>query len=198
MRPQLKIITVSNIISFIRLLIAFPLLFLFKDNNTFNSYRILIVFLLIIAFITDVMDGYLARKRGEVTEFGKIIDPVADKVLVFVIVFSLFLLHELPNYLFWVILLRDLLILIGGIIFSLKLKKVLPSNLIGKITVFIIGFLLMTIILGIDKELWVYKYLIYLSILFSIISVLAYLIRAIEAIKWSKNESDKITEFYKN
>ena len=90
--------------------------------------------------LTDVLDGYLARKLNQVTEVGKIIDPLADKAAMAVIVVKLFSIGEISAFFFLLIIIRDLLIFIGGIYVSKKLGRVLPSNKLGKLTVLFIGF----------------------------------------------------------
>ena len=61
---------------FIPIFMAFSL----YDFALYSNYIALGIFIL--AFITDVLDGYLARKTGQITDFGKIMDPLADKLLV--------------------------------------------------------------------------------------------------------------------
>ena len=51
--------------------------------------------------ITDMLDGYLARKFNEVTELGKIIDPLADKIAIGVIILKLYLIGIIPRVLFY-------------------------------------------------------------------------------------------------
>ncbi len=69
-----------------------------------------------IAAITDILDGYLARKFNQVTEFGKIIDPLADKIAIGAIIIKLFIIGVIPLYYFFMIIVRDVLIFLGGII----------------------------------------------------------------------------------
>lgn len=125
--------TLSNLLSFIRLLLAIPMAGLILGEQYAAA-----VILGIIAIITDLMDGYLARKLNQVSEFGKIIDPVADKVLVGTIAVCLILIGRLPMWFVIAVLVRDVLILLGGIYASSKIKFVIPSNYAGKITVLLI------------------------------------------------------------
>ncbi|MCL4280190.1 MAG: CDP-alcohol phosphatidyltransferase family protein, partial [Ignavibacteriaceae bacterium] len=132
--------------------------------------------------ITDILDGYLARKLNQITEFGKIIDPLADKVLVVFVVFNLFLIGDIPEYYFYLIVARDFLILIGGLIVSKKLGKVLPSDYLGKATVLAISFTLLMILLNVDRQSLPYLILYYLSILLIFISFINYVIKAIKSL----------------
>ncbi len=179
--------TKSNLLSLLRLLLVIPLWILFNNINSGNN-RIIIICICLFATITDILDGYLARKFNEITEMGKIIDPLADKVVIGFVVLELFWLNEVPTYYFWMIVGRDVLIFIGGIIISKKLGRVLPSNMLGKITVISIGLVLLFILFQVDRHTIYFRGLYLISILLIFSSLIGYLIRSIEFIKQKKNE----------
>ena len=183
-----EIYTVSNGISFLRFLLIIPLWFLLDSYQT-QSIRNITFALCVFAAATDVLDGYLARKLNQVTEVGKIIDPLADKAAMAVIVVKLFLIGEISAFFFLTIILRDLFIFIGGIFISKKLGRVLPSNKLGKITVLFIGFVILFILIGADKSSFYYTFFYYSSIILMFISLIAYIYRALEFIKRRNNES---------
>ena len=175
-----KIFNVSNSLSFLRLFLVIPAWIAF--NNFDQTSRYIVAGIGIFAAITDILDGYLARKLNQITEFGKIIDPLADKVLVVFVVLNLFLIGDIPDYYFYLIVVRDLLILIGGLIVSKKLGKVLPSDYIGKATVLAISFTLLMILLNVNKQNPAYLILFYLSILLIFISFINYVIKAVKTL----------------
>jgi CDP-diacylglycerol--glycerol-3-phosphate 3-phosphatidyltransferase len=80
---------------------------LFHGTGVETSWRVAAWAVFALACITDRFDGELARKRGLVTEFGKLADPIADKALVGASLISLSLLHELPWWVTVVILVRE-------------------------------------------------------------------------------------------
>lgn len=146
--------------------------------------------MIIVIWISDLLDGYFARKRNEISELGKIIDPLADKITVISITLILLVQGLIPAWFFIIIILRDILILTGGIYIKNKHKIVLPSNWAGKISVFIIGFTLFSAIIKtgliesalfstypIDKLELYYKLLLLLSITVSVFSIIIYLKR---------------------
>lgn len=182
-------INLPNFISLFRLLLAIPFYFSLSNLHVDIIYRYVVFGLIILAFITDILDGYIARKKKIITEFGKIIDPFADKVLVISIVTMLYVLDELPAIYFWIIIGRDIIIFIGGILVSKKIGKVLPSNLLGKITVLIIGFFIIATIADLAETNFIYRFLFYFSIIMSFASVVAYALRAYEFLKWKNDGS---------
>lgn len=175
-----KIFNASNSLSFLRLLLVIPAWIAFSNFDKSSRYTVAAIG--IFAAITDILDGYLARKLNQITEFGKIIDPLADKVLVVFVVFNLFLIGDIPEYYFYLIVARDFLILIGGLIVSKKLGKVLPSDYLGKATVLAISFTLLMILLNVDRQSLPYLILYYLSILLIFISFINYVIKAIKSL----------------
>ena len=147
--------------------------------------------LITIGYISDIMDGYLARKLNEVSELGKIIDPLADKICIVAIIIILYLSEQISTFYFAVIVLRDVIIFFGGILVSKKIGKVLPSNLLGKITVISIGFFIIAIVLDLKAHsLLLFDILYYLSIVLSFASVAGYALRAYEIINWNKKSED--------
>jgi cardiolipin synthase len=173
------IFTISNGISFLRLLLVIPFWYLL-DHLDSQSIRYITFALCLFAAATDILDGYLARKFNQVTEVGKIIDPLADKSAMALIVIKLYLVGEIQGFYFYSIIIRDLLIFIGGIYVTKKIGKVLPSNYLGKITVLIIGTVILFILIGLSKENFVFITFYYLSVLLIFISLIAYFIRAKE------------------
>jgi phosphatidylglycerophosphate synthase len=129
------------------------------------------------------MDGYLARKMDQITEFGKIIDPLADKICIGVIITKLFLINQLPAYYFFMIIGRDILIFLGGILLTKRLGKVLPSNMLGKITVLVIGIVIILIFLQVDRQSKYYISILGISLFLITVSFAGYVIRAVEFLK---------------
>jgi CDP-diacylglycerol--glycerol-3-phosphate 3-phosphatidyltransferase len=177
-----QIFTVSNALSFFRLLLAFPV-WISLNNFHDETYRIIAFVICIIAALTDYLDGFIARRRNEITEIGKIIDPLADKILVGIIAIKLYIIGELSGYFLLIIIVRDAIIFTGGILISLKLKKVLPSNLLGKITVTMIGFVFLMLIAGLNKSSILFIIIYYSSIILIYGSLIGYIIRASEFLK---------------
>lgn len=177
-----NLFTVSNLLSFMRLLIAVPLWFMLPDIGKTET-RIIVMILIFIGAVTDFLDGYLARKLNQVSELGKIIDPLADKISVAIVAVRLYGLGMLNPWLFWAIILRDILIVAGGIYISGRIKNVTPSNMVGKITVTIIAFYLVGIMLGAAPGELIHEILLYSSFSAIIISFSIYTYTSLKKLK---------------
>lgn len=159
---------ISNILSLSRMLLAVPMYFALIFDN-----KILVFVICVIAYITDLLDGYFARRFNQITEFGKIIDPLADKIFIGMTSLILLLQHRLPLWFAVVIFGRDLLILLGGLYAAKKIGMIIPSNYIGKATVIITGLTLLLIIFDIA---FLIGYAILFSTIAAIFSLLIYMI----------------------
>lgn len=167
--------TISNFISFLRLLMSVP-----AGYCLWHGEKTALLIIMLLAFISDFVDGGLARKLNQVSEAGKIIDPLADKVFVTtIIVISLFQ-GSMPLWVGIIIIARDIIILLSGVYFARKLKYVIPSNYTGKITVDIIGIYLLLIIFG---QADFASYWLWLVLLGVFVSLLHYAIRAFRLLK---------------
>jgi len=178
--------TLSNGLSLLRLLIAIPFWFLLNDFYN-QETRIILILLGIVVVFTDWSDGYLARKYNQVTELGKIIDPLADKICAAVLVYKLYLIEEITPLLFFILIGRDVLIFLGGMLLTKYLGKVLPSNFLGKITVTFFALFVFMIFFRISKNSYLYLFTYYTIIFLSFLSLIAYAIRGSEFIKKKKN-----------
>ena len=99
---------VANALTVFRLLLV-PVFVvaLFHDGGHNTTWRIIAALVFALASITDRLDGELARKRGLITEFGKLADPIADKALVGAALIGLSVLRNLPWWVTVVILVRE-------------------------------------------------------------------------------------------
>lgn len=95
--------------------------------------------MIVLAGITDFLDGFIARRLHQVTDFGKIIDPLADKICAGGCSILLVMVGALSLWYLIVVIARDLLILIGSVYIKSKKNIVTQSNWPGKIAVFFIA-----------------------------------------------------------
>ena len=129
-----RIMTLANSISISRILLAFPLVYIlnvFSLETQEMAYAVWGIILLIV--FTDFLDGYVARKTDQITNFGKMIDPVADKICLVVVLTFLIFEYKLPFLLFFVLLsIRDVYLIIIGVYLINMQAEVFQSNWTGK------------------------------------------------------------------
>ena len=160
---------IPNLISLIRISLVVPIVI-----NLLAGKYIFALILFAIASVSDAVDGFLARFFKWHTDLGKILDPVADKLLMIGSITALWLNQIVPLSIFVILVLRDLLILLGAA-FEMSITEKTPSpNLIGKITttsqiIYILG-LIMFEIFNVDINAQISHILIGLITLFSLIS----------------------------
>jgi CDP-diacylglycerol---glycerol-3-phosphate 3-phosphatidyltransferase len=105
----IPLVNVANLLTVSRLvLVPVFLITLFAGDGHSIGWRIVATGVFTVASITDNLDGRLARRLGLVTDFGKIVDPIADKALIGAALVGLSLLHELPWWVTVVIAVREL------------------------------------------------------------------------------------------
>jgi CDP-diacylglycerol--glycerol-3-phosphate 3-phosphatidyltransferase len=131
-----EIFTVSNLMSFLRIFLAAPIYFYISVQE-----NLLAVSFIILAMITDWLDGYFARKWHQITTVGKIIDPLADKICTIAGFVALTQYQALPLWITVTIIGRDMLIIAASLIVIGRRNLVIASNVPGKMAVFLITLL---------------------------------------------------------
>ncbi|MFK7694779.1 CDP-alcohol phosphatidyltransferase family protein [Paenibacillus sp. HJGM_3] len=89
--------------------------------------------IVVLAGATDVLDGYLARKRGQVTAIGVMLDPLADKCMMVTVIISLLVTGRIPWEAAVVMLIRDAGMIFGSAFFHFRGKRTVPANTMGKV-----------------------------------------------------------------
>lgn len=165
-----KVFTVSNMITLSRLLLLPILLYLVRQPRTFQN-DLGIAILATWGIVSDFLDGYIARKRNEVSVLGKILDPLTDKICIGTTVIFAWLYRGMPFWIVAVIIGRDLLIILASIYIIVEKRFVSVSNIYGKLTVTIMALLVVSYLFEIT---FLQKPLTYLAILGIIVSLATY------------------------
>lgn len=113
-----KIWTLPNILSFIRLLLVPATAVLIAQREIMWAFACFLV-----ACLTDLLDGYLARSNGEVTKLGSVLDPLADKLMAMAVLISFAAAEILPLFVVIVILAKEACMLAGGAFLLSKDRK---------------------------------------------------------------------------
>lgn len=134
--------TISNILSLSRVFFMVPIVVLILKPG--SEYRVTVVALMIVAAATDFLDGLLARVLNQVTDFGRLLDPVADKVCIIAISAALVIVGDIPLWFAALVAMRDVLIVVGSLLIINRRKVVVQSVWAGKWTVtFIAAYLIL-------------------------------------------------------
>lgn len=125
-------LNVPNLLTTIRIIVV-PILawLLFKESAETDANRIIAGTIFIVAALTDIADGTIARRWNLITNFGKIFDPIADKALIGVALIGLSYLDLLDWWFTWVILARELFVTF--LRFWVINKGVIPASRGGKL-----------------------------------------------------------------
>ena len=148
-------LNLANFISVLRILLVFPLIYLLQEFTNSNSNIIgwYSFFVVLIIVISDFLDGFVARILGQVTNLGKALDPIADKVCMMAVLTYLTINKGFLFLLFFILLsLRDIYIIIIVSYLINTQEEVFQSNLSGKWFVGI-SALMMTSYIYIDNSI---------------------------------------------
>ncbi len=122
-------LNLPNKLTLLRIILTLIFIVLILQSGLIPKIAAALVFL--IASLTDFLDGYYAKKHNVVTNFGKLMDPIADKFLMLAAFFIFTLLHAIPTWMFVVILIREVTITVMRLI-AISKGKVLAAERTGK------------------------------------------------------------------
>lgn len=134
-------LNVPNLLSVIRILLIFPEVYYFVNDKYIVS-----AILLSISGITDMFDGYIARRDNKITKLGSMIDPVADKLTLIAIVFCIGSKFKIIMPLAIILFIKELIMLIAGVILLNKHKTPSPSKWYGKLATIVFYFSIIVIV----------------------------------------------------
>ena len=130
-RP-VPVLNAANMLTGLRLvLVPVFLLFLFAGDGHGTVSRIVAFAVFAVAVVTDRLDGSLARSCGMITDFGKLADPIADKMLIGAALIGLSMLGDLPWWVTVVILVREIGVTV--LRFAVLNRGVIPASRGGKL-----------------------------------------------------------------
>jgi len=169
--------TVANMLSLLRGFLAIPLAYLIYIDGPIRW----IIGLSFAAVASDWFDGRVARWSHTVSDWGKVLDPVADKVGAVLVVGALTLRGSLPVWLLVLIFVRDFLIVIGGISLARHTNVVWMSKGTGK---FAIGALALTVLAALLKaDPPIMQFCIWATVVLMVYSFFGYLFRYIRQMR---------------
>ena len=151
------------------------------------------------ASLTDMLDGYLARKLNQITDFGKLFDPLADKLMVLTAMVCQGIDGVFPWIAIIIVALKELVMVLGGV-FMLKKDVVVYSNYVGKTAqVFFIASLILSffherfqesnvVLWGMTPDI----ILLWITVTLAVVAMVIYATSAIKTINKKEEKKDEI------
>lgn len=153
--------TISNVLSLSRIFLTIPIVLLVLQPG--SRFRATVIVLMFVGALTDFLDGFLARLLNQVTDFGRLLDPVADKICIIAIAAALVAVGDVPVWYAVLVAFRDVLIVAGSLRIITRRKVVVQSVWAGKWTVTFIAAYLLLATLRINSLSAVKTFFLYFS-----------------------------------
>lgn len=186
--------TIPNVLTIIRIILIPVFVVLF-----FKGEKIAALCVFCAASLTDMLDGYLARRLNQITDFGKLFDPLADKLMVLTAMVCQTFWGPLPLVAVIIVALKELVMVLGGV-FMLSKDVVVYSNYFGKAAQ--VGFIA-SLILSFFHErfvegnvmLWGMTpdiILLWITVALAVVAMVIYATGAIRTINKKEEKKDEI------
>lgn len=164
---------IPNILTILRIVLVPIYLYIFYTIG--ENHLLYAGLIFILAGITDLLDGHIARKYDQVTDLGAMLDPFADKLMTFAVLISFTTTNLIPAWIIKVLGVKELAMIIGGIVlFTFKGKQVLPADKYGKIATTSFYLAILSVIF--KTPIIIIKTFFILTVILNIIAFLNYLI----------------------
>lgn len=169
------IFTIPNIISLFRLVLV-PLFVITYFNETEKNYYLWSILIVVLSGLSDIVDGFIARRFNMISDLGKVLDPIADKLTQVVIILSLAVKHPTIFPMFIVLFVKELITLLAAVHLLSKGTKPISSKWFGKLsTVVLFVTMFYTVLVDIlDISQIPLYFLIAISIICMLISLVGY------------------------
>ena len=139
---------IPNLLTIIRLILVPVYLLVFAFSG---EQKVAAALIFIIASITDVLDGFIARKFNMMTKEGQLLDPLADKLMQIAVVVSMLFADMVPLWFVLVLACKEILMILGGFILY-KQKTYVKSNVFGKVNTIVVFCAMVCLLLFSDSN----------------------------------------------
>lgn len=177
----------ANKITLLRIILVPIFLIFIAVKIPFGIY--IATFIFIVASLTDKLDGYIARSRNQITRFGKLMDPLADKLLVTSALVSLVEFHMIPAWISMIIIAREFAVT-GLRSVAAAEGKVIAASSLGKAKTVSQVVAIISALININQKHPVFTYLFYMTmavaVVITIVSGIDYFYKNSEYIKADK------------
>ena len=136
----------------------------------YNNQNIWAIVVLVLSGLTDIFDGFFARKFNTVTSWGKLADPLADKLMQIMVLVMLFIKDKISIVIVIILILKEIFMVIGSYFLYKEDNVVVSANWYGKIATVLIYFAVVLIIFNVPYA----SIIMILAVAFSLFSLLMY------------------------
>lgn len=123
---------IPNVLTIIRLLLIPGFIYYFFSPMEYGVRIAIVIF--VAAGLTDVLDGFIARRYNLITRLGIVLDPLADKLMLITVLASITLKNQIPFWIVVVVAIKETLMIIGAITLFNDHDIVVPANRFGKLS----------------------------------------------------------------
>ena len=171
-----RILTVPNVLSVFRILLLPFFVWTYLKAETQSEYYISLIFLGV-SGLTDLFDGFIARHFNQISELGKFLDPLADKLTQAAVVLCLSVRYPLMIIFFGVMVIKEFSLLTGSILlFKYRGRKMDGAKWYGKVYTFIFYFVFFAMILFPNMSVPLRNTLIFVCIGLGVFACVMYLL----------------------
>lgn len=178
-----NVLTIPNLMTLIRIILI-PIFIVLYIKEQYIAALIVIA----VSWLSDIADGFVARNFDQVSELGKMFDPLADKLTQLAMIFCLAYRYPLMWLMFGLFIVRDLTqIVLGSMVIAVK-DEVNSANWFGKLSTGSVYIVTIILIVWFNIPLWLANTFIALSIGFIFLSMIAYAVFDIKILKGQKKK----------
>jgi cardiolipin synthase len=138
-----RVLTVPNALSAMRILLVPVFLVL-----VLMEYDLAAFIVIVVSSVSDFLDGIIARRFGQITKLGQLLDPAADRLFIFAAVIALAVRGVVPWWVVVVIVGRDVFLAVLGLVLAQRGYGPLPVHHLGKVATFALFYALPILVLG--------------------------------------------------
>lgn len=195
-RTKKELLSTPNILSYFRIILipVFVILYLNSQHNIWMYFSSIVV--LGVSGITDILDGRIARKYNQITEIGKVLDPIADKLTQCAIMGCLVMRYRLFTAVIAIFVVKELTMAVLAFVFYRKDRKLKGAHWYGKLATS--SFYIITIFLLLMPRPWIPFWLsttlILLSTGFMVLSFIMYV--RVYIVMWRDHKENKPNKPY--
>ena len=177
MNKNRRILTVPNLMTLTRLVLLGPILWCLA-----RELRWWVLFWGMIGIVTDLLDGWAARRLNQSSDLGRLMDPAVDKIMVLAVTLYMSLSphYSFPLWYFIFELVRESVLMLGGLVAVRKKHKVMESQKPGKWSAFVTGIMVVLFIIDFQPAAWI---MLWISLALTVFSTFHYGKRFIRVMK---------------